>query len=87
MHTDLSPHLHGEQCNDLIKILRDCHAEHPFGKFIGFCNGADSAMTRCLKEERLKRRQRNYEKSMETKRKLQHLFEQERKHSQNNTNS
>ncbi|XP_018561804.1 COX assembly mitochondrial protein 2 homolog [Anoplophora glabripennis] len=70
MHTDLSPHLHTEKCNIMINLLMECRREHPFRKFVGFCNSFYHQMTKCLKEERLARRARNYEKSLEMKKKF-----------------
>ncbi|KAJ8936439.1 hypothetical protein NQ318_015585 [Aromia moschata] len=61
MHTDLAPHLHSEKCKELIKLLQDCHTEHPFTKFFGKCNSEDHQVVKCLKDERLLRRKRNYQ--------------------------
>ncbi|XP_044272746.1 COX assembly mitochondrial protein 2 homolog [Tribolium madens] len=78
MHTDLSQHLHSEKCNELIRLLQECHNEHPFRKFVGYCNSLDHQMTKCLKEERLARRQRNFEKSKEMKEKLRRLLREDK---------
>jgi len=64
MHPDLSPHLHTEECNKLIKELNDCHRVHNIAQFWGKCNGICNAMLRCLKKERLAKREANYQQSL-----------------------
>ncbi|KAG5863383.1 hypothetical protein JTB14_017018 [Gonioctena quinquepunctata] len=78
MHTDLSPHLHTQQCNELIKLLQDCHRDHAFRKFFGICNSIDRQMTKCIRGERVAKRARNLEKSRETKNKVSQLLRQDR---------
>ncbi|CAH1153595.1 unnamed protein product [Phaedon cochleariae] len=78
MHTDLSAHLHSEGCNELIRMLNQCHQENPLLRFFGKCNSEDHQMVKCLKEERLLRRKQNYQKSLETKEKLQRLFREQK---------
>ncbi|KAF4527521.1 hypothetical protein B566_EDAN015621 [Ephemera danica] len=56
MHPDLSPHLHSDECNRLIKKLQTCHSENKFARFVGYCNDIDTELSRCLKAEKSKLR-------------------------------
>lgn len=59
MHPPLDrPH---PQCQDVIIALRRCHCEHPYLKFVGYCNEKKYALNRCFKEEKLKRKSDNLE--------------------------
>lgn len=76
MHTDLSKHLHTEKCNQLIELLGKCRQDNPFGKLFGYCNTEDHRVVNCLKEERVERRRKNYEKSIETHARLQQRWQE-----------
>lgn len=63
MHTDLSPHLHTEECNKFIYAYKKCMENNFFSKFFGHCDRHEHWMSKCLKKERLARRKINADKA------------------------
>lgn len=51
----------------MAKLFIHLRFQHPFRKFFGYCNQENREMAKCLKEERLERRRRNYEESLKRK--------------------
>ncbi|XP_050087493.1 COX assembly mitochondrial protein 2 homolog [Anopheles aquasalis] len=78
MHTDLSPHLHTLECNNIIEKLKKCHSENKFGKFLGLCNDLDRQMIVCLRNERKTRQKVNREKALEKQKRVQQLMKEQR---------
>ncbi len=77
MHSDLSLHLHSEECREVIKKLLKCRADNPVRKFVGVCNQFDLAVDRCLKKERKERRVQSSLKAANSKRTFMETMERQ----------
>jgi COX assembly protein 2 len=53
------------QCEDIVKLLVDCHETHKMGKFWGKCNDIKSELDYCFMQEKIKRRDANLKKARE----------------------
>ncbi|XP_077294119.1 COX assembly mitochondrial protein 2 homolog [Arctopsyche grandis] len=64
MHTDLSAHLHTDECNDIIQQFLYCNSHYTFQRFLGKCSYLDTQVTKCQKKERLQRREHNRQQAV-----------------------
>ncbi|KAG5188765.1 hypothetical protein JKP88DRAFT_25195 [Tribonema minus] len=68
MHPPLfKPH---PMCQEMVEQLVKCHDENPYGKFLGACNEAKTALDKCFRQEKIARYKANMEsaKAMDEKR-------------------
>lgn len=70
MHTDLSPHLHTLECNDLIRKFQECHKEQGVFKIFGGCNEIATLVENCLQKERVANATANRVRAKERRAKL-----------------
>lgn len=77
MHPDLATHLHSEECRQVIAQLYNCHAEHPYKKFVGACNDLKRALNRCLQKEYEVKQKLNYQDSIRRKKQYKKIMQEE----------
>ena len=53
------------QCEDIVKLLVECHEKHSVAKFWGKCNEIKSELDHCFMQEKIKRRDANLKKARE----------------------
>lgn len=73
MHPSLAPHLHGDECKQVIEALRKCHADHPYKKFVGACNELKRALDACLYREYTTLQKKNLQQAYAVREKYQRL--------------
>ncbi|WWD19066.1 hypothetical protein CI109_103524 [Kwoniella shandongensis] len=61
MHAPLGNPERQLACSELISALEQCHAKGMMYKLAGGCNDQKTALTLCLRKERLDRTERNRE--------------------------
>uniref|UniRef100_A0A915PC30 COX assembly mitochondrial protein n=1 Tax=Setaria digitata TaxID=48799 RepID=A0A915PC30_9BILA len=59
MQADLSYYSHTIECNFLIERMGRCYADHPIGKFFGYCDKESGDVALCCHEERVLKRKNN----------------------------
>ena len=77
MHPNLAPHLHGQECREIIAQLYKCHADNPYRKFFGACNEFKRALNRCLQKEYEINRSKSYQASVERKERYRRIMQEE----------
>lgn len=77
MHPSLAPHLHGEECKEIIKQLHKCHEDNKYKKFFGTCNNVRRALDKCLQKEYNLKRTINKQKSIENEKRVAEKIERD----------
>lgn len=47
---------HNSACNWIFREFQDCENEHPYRRFLGYCEHIQRQMKQCIKEQREIRR-------------------------------
>ncbi|XP_011646683.1 COX assembly mitochondrial protein 2 homolog isoform X2 [Pogonomyrmex barbatus] len=51
--------VHNAACNGIFHRFQDCEKEHPYRRFLGYCEHIQREMNACIKEQREIRRREN----------------------------